>query len=59
MTKFEEFTISFGNTVLLNTDHILSAREHITTDFNTSIILITGTEYRVKESYIEVFERLQ
>jgi len=59
MNKFEEFTIAFGATILLNTDLIANAMEEITSNHNTLIVMADGREICVKETYIEVFERLQ
>jgi hypothetical protein len=58
MNKFEEFTTRDGELILINTDTIFSVYEVITDRTNT-VINTTHARYPVKETYIEVFERLQ
>jgi hypothetical protein len=56
MNKFEEFTRRTGQILLINTDRIVS----VTEDTHDGSLIETETDmYYIKESYIEVFERLQ
>jgi len=58
MNKFEEFTQGDGSLILLNTETITNVFERITETSNTFINTRTHG-FAVKETYIEVFERLQ